>query len=183
MSCRDLTTSLCLQLTVSTKFADPRPQAGNRGGGLANEAFAGPGVFLTLAKEFCCWPYCQNVCLSICLSTCSTFDVNSLWPSDARCHCKAWLTLVQAMACCHRQQAIAWTNVDKSSMRSCDIHLRTISQEMPKLIIFDMSLEITNLWLQHLAGASELKSHHFLIFHVSESYFGTSISPTWRWTC
>ena len=34
-----------------------------------------------------------------------------------------------------QHQAITWTNVDLSSVRSCDIHLKTISQELLKITI------------------------------------------------
>ena len=37
---------------------------------------------------------------------------------------------------------ITWSNVDLSSVRSGGIHLRSISQEMLKMSILDMSLKI-----------------------------------------
>ena len=45
-----------------------------------------------------------------------------------------------------RHQAITWTNVDLSSVRSCGIYLRTISfsHEMLSIFILDTSLKITN---------------------------------------
>ena len=39
--------------------------------------------------------------------------------------------LAQVMACSRRHQTITWTNVDLSSVRSSDNHLRAISQEIP----------------------------------------------------
>ena len=48
------------------------------------------------------------------------------------------------------------TNFD-SSVRSCDIHLRTTSQKLLKIFIFDISLKIMNLISQpHLTGANKL---------------------------
>ena len=38
-----------------------------------------------------------------------------------------------------QHQAIMWTNVDWSLMKSYDIYLREISQEMLKMFILDMS--------------------------------------------
>ena len=43
-------------------------------------------------------------------------------------------------------QAIIWTNVDWSSVRSCGIHLRAISQEILMISILDMSLN--NNWFK-----------------------------------
>ena len=47
-----------------------------------------------------------------------------------------------------RRQAIIWTNVDKSSAMSCDIQLRTFSQEMLKISTLDIHLKMTTLILQ-----------------------------------
>ena len=43
-----------------------------------------------------------------------------------------------------RHQAIAWPNVDWSSVKSCDIHLRAVSQEIFTTSVLDMSLTVTN---------------------------------------
>ena len=42
-----------------------------------------------------------------------------------------------------RHQAITWTNVDKSSVRSSDIHLRAITEEPPQPSTTKVSLKIT----------------------------------------
>ena len=42
-----------------------------------------------------------------------------------------------------RHQAITWTNVDWSSVKSSDIHIRAISQEMPQSSISKIHLKIT----------------------------------------
>ena len=80
---------------------------------------------------------------------------NSLWPSDAIWWHRSGSTLAQVMACWH--QAITWTNVDLSSVRSSDIHLRAISQETTQPSTFNICLKITYLRLQsNLPGANEL---------------------------
>ena len=54
-------------------------------------------------------------------------------------------------------QAITWTNVDLLSVRSNDIHLRTISQEISQLPITEISFKITYLkFRSNLSGTSEL---------------------------
>ena len=54
-------------------------------------------------------------------------------------------------------QVINWTNVDCSSVGSCHIHWKTISEETLKISILDMHLKITNLRLQrYLPQANEL---------------------------
>ena len=50
----------------------------------------------------------------------------------------------------HRHQAIIWTNVDLSSVRSSDIHLRASSQEIPQpstteIMCKDMSRKIIQI--------------------------------------
>ena len=56
--------------------------------------------------------------------SCCTGTFNSLWPSDAIWRCRSGSTLAQVMACCLTTPAISWINVDLSSVRSNDIHLR-----------------------------------------------------------
>ena len=56
----------------------------------------------------------------------------SLWPSDTIWRQKSGSTLAQVMACAWGHQAITRTNVDWSSVKSSDIHIRAISQEMPR---------------------------------------------------
>ena len=56
-----------------------------------------------------------------------------------------------------RHQAITWTNVDLSLVKSCGIHLRAVSHEMLKISTLDVSLKIINLRLHpHLQVANEL---------------------------
>ena len=63
-----------------------------------------------------------------------------------------------------QHQAIAWTNVDFSSVRSFGIHLRATSQARFKISIIDMSLKIINSKLQlHIPGANELKYSYMLL--------------------
>ena len=63
-----------------------------------------------------------------------------------------------------RHQAITWTNVDLSSVRSCGIHVRAISQEIPQPSITKISLKITSLeFISNLLGANELKYNRIII--------------------
>ena len=61
-----------------------------------------------------------------------------------------------------RHQAITWTNVDLSSVRSIDIQLMTISQEMPQPLITKISLKNT----YELKKSNDTVSHQLLL-HVS----------------
>ena len=84
--------------------------------------------------------------------------VNSLWSSDAIWRQRSCSTLVQVMACClTAPKAITWTNVDWSSVKSSDIHIRAISQEMPQPSITKIYLKITCLkFHSKFPGANEL---------------------------
>ena len=54
-------------------------------------------------------------------------------------------------------QAITWTNVDLSSVRSCGFHVRAISLEMPQSSITKICLKITCLkFHSNFPGANEL---------------------------
>ena len=48
---------------------------------------------------------------------------------------------------CWRHHAITWTNIDFSLEMYCDIREKTISRQVPKLLLCIMSLEITLLEL------------------------------------
>ena len=55
---------------------------------------------------------------------------SSLWTGDTIW--ESLLTLAQEMARCLGHQAITWTNVDISSVRSCDIYEMAISWDTPQ---------------------------------------------------
>ena len=56
-----------------------------------------------------------------------------------------------------QHQTIIWTNDGFSWVRFCDIHLRAISQQVPKVLFCIMSLKILLLkLLPHLPGVNEL---------------------------
>ena len=71
-------------------------------------------------------------------------------PSDATWRHRTGATLGQVMLVAWRHQAITWTNVDWSSMRSSDNHRRAISHEItqPSWIITAISLKTTFLKFQ-----------------------------------
>ena len=55
-----------------------------------------------------------------------------------------------------RHQAITWTNVDWSSVKCSDIHIRAISQETPQPSITEICLKITYLkFHSNFPGANE----------------------------
>ena len=55
-----------------------------------------------------------------------------------------------------RHQAITWTNVDQLSVRSCDIHLKAISQEVSQSQITKITLKISYLkFHSNLPGANK----------------------------
>ena len=60
-----------------------------------------------------------------------------------------------------RHQAITWTNVDWSSMKSSDIHIRAISQGMLQPSINKIRLKKTNLeFNSNFPGANELNTFY-----------------------
>ena len=73
-----------------------------------------------------------------------------------------------------RHQAITWTNVDLSSVRSSRIHQRVISQETPQPLIIKINLKINYLKSHsNLQGANELT---FLLLyryysHITHYFF------------
>ena len=73
------------------------------------------------------------------------FGMLTFWPSDAIWRQRSGSTLAQVMAYFWRHQAITWTNADWSSVKSNDIHIRAISQEMPQPSIIKIYLKITCL--------------------------------------
>ena len=64
----------------------------------------------------------------------------SLWPRDAIWWHRSGATLPQVMACC---LIITWTNVDLSTVRSIESHMRAISQEIPHQLITKIGLKIS----------------------------------------
>ena len=76
-------------------------------------------------------------------------SINSLWPSDAMWRHRSASTLAQVMACCLITPSHYLTHyLDVSSVRSRDIHLGAISQEMHQPSTTKISLKITNLEFQ-----------------------------------
>ena len=83
--------------------------------------------------------------------------VNSLWPSNAIRRQGSESTLAQVMVVVGRHQAITWTNVDLSPVRSTDILIRAISQQMPQPSITKICLKMTCLkFHSNFPGANEL---------------------------
>ena len=99
--------------------------------------------------------------------------LNLLWPSDATWRQLSGSTLVQIMT--WRHQAITWNNVDWSSRKSGDSHIRAISQEMPQPSITKICLKTTCLKLHsNFPGVNELtcspsQLHIFSLDHHSDT--------------
>ena len=84
--------------------------------------------------------------------------LNSLWPSKVTVwQQKSGSTFDQIMGCClPAPSAFTWTNVDISSVKSCDNHLRAISQEKHETSITIVSLKITYLiYHSNLPGSTQ----------------------------
>ena len=64
--------------------------------------------------------------------------INSLWPSEV-IQLGIWINIGSGAPW---HQAITWTNINLLWIRSCDIHLWPISQEMLKILIHKMSLKM-----------------------------------------
>ena len=79
--------------------------------------------------------------------------INSLWPNDSIWWQRSESTLAQVW----RHQAIIWTNVEFSSARPSDIHLRASSQEIPQPSIIEIICNIKYLkFHSNFPGANEL---------------------------
>ena len=90
-------------------------------------------------------------------------SVISLRPSDAIWRHRSGSTLAKVKLVAWWHQANTWTNVDWSSVKSSDIHIRAISQEMPQPSIPKMGLKITYLkFHSNFSGANELKAWYLL---------------------
>ena len=80
-----------------------------------------------------------------------------------------------------RHQAITWTNVDLSSVRSSGIHLRAILQDMSQPSVTEISLKITNLkFCWNNSGAIELISSLPALVQIRVAYCPFSRLPLVR---
>ena len=108
--------------------------------------------------------HCQRKCTGM-ISISILFY--SLRPSDTIWRHRSGSTLAQVKACC-----LPAPNhyLNLSSVRSSDIHVRAISQEIPQPTIIQISLKIIHLkFNSNLPRANELKSagyYFFILFHM-----------------
>ena len=80
-----------------------------------------------------------------------------------------------------RHQAITWTNVDLSSVRSSDIHLRVVSQKIPQPSVTKFSFKIAYLkFHSNCPGANELKLITMINTLWHEWYFVVAASESAR---
>ena len=104
-------------------------------------------VFVIFLRK---WPSRE---MDLSFALCSIY---SLRPTDAIWRHRSGSTLAQVIAWWH--QAITWTNVNLSSVRSSGIHLRAISWEIPQPLFTKVGLKITYLKLiWNLPGANDLR--------------------------
>ena len=83
-----------------------------------------------------------------------------------------------------RHQAITWTNVDLSSLRSCGIHLTTVSQQMPYPSIPEISFESGYLkFYSDLPGANELTAAPGDGFAQIGAWASAGTVITWLGSC
>ena len=85
---------------------------------------------------------------TICLLPCITaivWCINSLWPSDATWWVWSRSTFAQVMAWCLTAPSHYLINVDLSSLKISDVHLKVISQEIPQPPVAEISLKIIYL--------------------------------------
>ena len=97
---------------------------------------------------------------------------NELTHCGWSCHSATlnWVNMGWGKACCLTAPSyyITWTNVDLSSVRSVDIHLRAILQERTQPSITKISLQITSLKLQsNLQSTNESLIMQILICVIS----------------
>ena len=86
-------------------------------------------------------------------------SANSLWPNDAIWRQRSGSTLARVMACYWRHQAITWTHVDLSPVKSCGTHRRELLWEDLQIPISKTRLKIPFLELHSdLPGTIELMS-------------------------
>ena len=83
---------------------------------------------------------CTELIYTTCLPQCIDIPnwltlqcIKSLWPGDAIWRHRYGSIFAQVMVATWRHQAITWTNVEFLLVRYCGIHLRAISQIVPKL--------------------------------------------------
>ena len=84
-----------------------------------------------------------------------------MWPSNVIWRHRSGSTLAQVLVWC---QTNTWTNVDFSTMRFCGIHLRAISQWVPKLPICIISSKII-LWKSEKLKVTSTSPRH----HISQA--------------
>ena len=89
--------------------------------------------------------------------------VDSLWPNNAIVPYRYVSTLAQVVAYSWQHETITWTNVDLSLVRSIDIHLRVISQEIPQPLITKICLKTSSKFNSILPGVNDSTHCLFII--------------------
>ena len=115
-------------------------------------------VDITYSNHDATWALFDTQCIVLSWDCSRYHMIISLWPSDAIWRQKYlgqyWL---RWWFVAWQHQAVTWINVDWSSVRSSDIHIRAFSQERPQPWITKIRLKITYLKLHsNFPGANEL---------------------------
>ena len=86
----------------------------------------------------------------------SEYNINSFWPSDTIWRHRSWSTLAQVMACCLTAPS-HYLNQCWLIVKSSDIHIRAISQEMSQLSVTTTRLKITYIkFHSNFPGTNEI---------------------------
>ena len=115
--------------------------------------------------------------------------VDSLLPSDAIWRQRSWSTLAQIMSVAWQHQAITWTNVDLSSVRSIDNRLWAISRKIsqPTMTLHSLKNSYSKLFpfvvdFSHFPVIMSSNGAKYLfIFLQNKLYFGkekVNVFPT-----
>ena len=129
-------------------------------------------IVLDFAKYICAFLFIDIVLtLSI-----GMYQVNSLWPCDAKWRQGSMSTLAPVMACCLTAPSHYLNQCWLIIIRSSGIHLRAILQEKPQPSVTEISLKISYLkFCSNLPGAYELKTKRMEIVYALIS------KRTWVW--
>ena len=102
--------------------------------------------------------------------------LNSLWPSEAIRRQRSGSTLAQVFAFSWRHQAITWINVDWSSVKSSDIHIRTnYNKTQQSIYLWHNSREVLCL----------LTFLHSQQYHIGIHFLSCkrTLRKTWQHSC
>ena len=107
------------------------------------------------------WWHCTWSCATLCCCHEYFTQCNLVTPYRDRDLGQLWLW---KWFVTWRHLAISWTNVGYSSIRFCDIHLRAISQRVPRLVFCMLRFKM-------------------ILLNLLPHFPGTNESKNWKWHC